>query len=113
VPGLTDAVSTVVLRRSRYMFQFVAETRTLPPDALIRLRLADLADIRRGETGDTAGPVVLALTQAEVGELVGMARQQANTRLRTLATHGLVRIGHGSVTIPDVEALRASAAGMP
>lgn len=113
VPGLADAVSTVVHRRSRYMYKFVAETRTLPPDTLIRVRLADLADIRRGEIGDAAGPVVLALTQAEVGDLVGMARQQANTRLRTLAGQGLVRLGHGSVTIPDVEALRASAAGMP
>jgi CRP-like cAMP-binding protein len=113
LPGLSDALYSLVHRRSFFMLKFVAETRTLPPDTLIRLRLADLADVRRGEMGGAAGPVVLALTQAEVGELVGMARQQANTRLRTLAAQGLVRLGHGSVMIPDAEALRASASRIP
>jgi len=47
----------------------------------------------------------LAISQEELGLLAGMSRQVANQGLSKLADLGLVEIGHGSVTILDLERL--------
>lgn len=47
----------------------------------------------------------LEVSQEELGLLAGMSRQVANQALQKLADLGLLEIGHGSVTILDVERL--------
>ncbi|WP_332685420.1 Crp/Fnr family transcriptional regulator [Bosea sp. (in: a-proteobacteria)] len=47
----------------------------------------------------------LAISQEELGLLAGISRQMANQGLAKLADLGLVEIGHGSVTILDLERL--------
>lgn len=47
----------------------------------------------------------LEVSQEELGLLAGMSRQVANQALSRLADLGLLEIGHGSVTILDVERL--------
>lgn len=47
----------------------------------------------------------LAISQEELGLLAGMSRQVANQGLAKLAELGLIEVGHGSVTILDLERL--------
>lgn len=47
----------------------------------------------------------LAISQEELGLLAGLSRQVANQGLQKLAALGLVEIGHGSVTILDLDRL--------
>ena len=47
----------------------------------------------------------LEVSQEELGLLAGMSRQIANQSLGRLADLGLLEVGHGSVTILDVERL--------
>ena len=47
----------------------------------------------------------LEVSQEELGLLAGMSRQVANQALARLAALGLLEIGHGSITILDVEGL--------
>lgn len=47
----------------------------------------------------------LTISQEELGLLAGISRQMANQGLAKLAAQGLVEIGHGSVTILDLERL--------
>jgi CRP/FNR family cyclic AMP-dependent transcriptional regulator len=47
----------------------------------------------------------LAISQEELGLLAGMSRQIANQGLAKLADLGLLEVGHGSVTILDLERL--------
>lgn len=47
----------------------------------------------------------LSISQEELGFLAGISRQMANQGLAKLADLGLVEIGHGSITIRDLERL--------
>lgn len=47
----------------------------------------------------------LAISQEELGLLAGISRQMANQSLAKLAELGLIRLGHGEVTILDLERL--------
>jgi CRP-like cAMP-binding protein len=47
----------------------------------------------------------LAISQEELGLLAGMSRQIANQGLAKLEALGLLEVGHGSVTIRDLERL--------
>ncbi|SFJ45486.1 cAMP-binding domain of CRP or a regulatory subunit of cAMP-dependent protein kinases [Bosea sp. OK403] len=47
----------------------------------------------------------LAISQEELGLLAGMSRQIANQGLAKLESLGLLEVGHGSVTILDLERL--------
>jgi CRP-like cAMP-binding protein len=47
----------------------------------------------------------LTVSQEELGMLAGISRQMANQGLAKLAALGLIELGHGSVTIIDLERL--------
>jgi len=47
----------------------------------------------------------LAISQEELGMLAGISRQMANQGLAKLADLGLIELGHGSVTIRDLDKL--------
>jgi len=47
----------------------------------------------------------LAISQEELGLLAGISRQMANQGLAKLAALGLIEIGHGAITILDLERL--------
>ena len=47
----------------------------------------------------------LTISQEELGMLAGISRQMANQGLAKLAALGLIELGHGSVTILDIERL--------
>jgi CRP-like cAMP-binding protein len=47
----------------------------------------------------------LAISQEELGMLAGISRQMANQGLAKLADLGLIELGHGSVTIRDLDRL--------
>ena len=52
------------------------------------------------------GPL-LPISQAELGELVGMARQTTNAALKRLEREGLVAAEYGGVLVKDLAALKA------
>ena len=47
----------------------------------------------------------LAISQEELGMLAGISRQMANQGLARLAELGLIELGHGSITIRDLDKL--------
>lgn len=49
--------------------------------------------------------LTLTISQEELGLLAGMSRQMANQGLARLADLGLLEVGHGSVTILDLDRL--------
>lgn len=49
--------------------------------------------------------LTLAISQEELGLLAGVSRQMANQGLARLETAGLLHVGHGSVTIRDLDRL--------
>jgi CRP-like cAMP-binding protein len=51
----------------------------------------------------------IAITQQEIGEMVGMSRESINKQLRAWAASDWVRLEHGSILILDTAALAAVA----
>jgi CRP-like cAMP-binding protein len=68
--------------------------------AMVLLRLAD----KWGE--DALAPGGRPLTQGELGDYVGLTRENVNRRLKAWAKEGIVSLEGGRVAIRDVEALR-------
>ena len=96
----------LALTRYALMVRQLSDTRTLPPDGRLRLRLADLVTLRRAER-DSPGPVVLRLSQEQLARIVGVSRQTLNPLLAELRAEGLVETGFRSVRIADDERLCA------
>lgn len=100
--------SRLALERLALMVRQLSDTRSLPPEERLRGRLADLVDLRRAERFGV-GPVVLRLSQEELGRMVGVSRQTLNLLLANLRAEGLVEVGFRSLRIPDPERLCNSA----
>lgn len=110
-PELADAVHATCFRYSDMMFGLQAEARHLTPDAIVPARLAFLATWRLTDLGAHGGPVALSLTQAELADMVGLARQQVNPRLKALEAEGLIRLAKGQIVVPDPAALHRASEG--
>ena len=53
----------------------------------------------------------IAITQQEIGEMVGMTRESINKQLRAWALRKWVRLEHGAIIVLDAAALRDAEAG--
>ena len=51
----------------------------------------------------------IAITQQEIGEMLGMSRESVNKQLHEWAERNLVRLQRGSITVIDVESLKVMA----
>ncbi len=69
--------------------------------AKVLIRLID----RPGASSDRK----ITITQQEIGEMLGMSRESVNKQLHEWAARKLVRLQRGSITIIDVDSLKALA----
>jgi CRP/FNR family transcriptional regulator/CRP/FNR family cyclic AMP-dependent transcriptional regulator len=73
-------------------------------------RLWDLAAARSSQGGGhVRANVRLRITQAELASMLGVSRESVNKQLNAFARAGLLKLGRGSVTLLDPEALRTFA----
>jgi CRP-like cAMP-binding protein len=110
-PILETSVNAVCHEYSEVMFKLEAEGRRMAPDVVVPTRLALLAQRRMQDLGLSAGPITLAMTQAELGEMVGLARQQVNPRLKDLEAAGLITLRKGQVVVPEPSRLAQATSG--
>ena len=127
-PRVVDAVareeSHIRHIRSEVFQRLIAET----PGASMKLLAALsaqlqemldlLAGIRRGSArpriagvlanlaGASGKPVTIAITQEELGELLGLTRMTVNTELKSLESDGLIARLYGKIEINDPAELR-------
>jgi len=99
------------LVRLKMLLRYFAETARLSPEYRLRLRLADLADLRRGEQAVPGRAVELGISQAELAQIVGLSRQRLNARLKALQKEGWIALGPRRIRVLDPNGLRASASG--
>jgi CRP/FNR family cyclic AMP-dependent transcriptional regulator len=52
---------------------------------------------------------VIAITQQEISEMVGMSRESINKQLRAWENRNWVRLEHGAIVVLDAPALQAVA----
>lgn len=112
---------SIVSREPRYLRDFLAlygrklalltrvyaESRVLQPEDRLRVRIADLADLKSlRESPD--GPVELRLSQADLASIAGIARQTTNRILKNLESEGLIELGFRTLRVPDSARLRGN-----
>ena len=94
----------IIAQLSERLFQaldLIASDRLLEPDARVAYGIAALYHPRLNPMVETT----LAISQAEIGHLVGLSRQRVNHALKVLESHGLLRTGGFGVTVPDPQRL--------
>ena len=84
-------------------------------DALmVRTSAARIVAVLRqlgGRLGDRAdAPRILDITQAQLAGMANMSRSVLSPVLATLASSGVIELGHRTITIPDPDALQGHAA---
>lgn len=110
-PRYYPTFARLVFERYRVLMRFLAEARRLSPDDRLRIRLADLAELRRLDMTVDGTTVVLELSQSELARMVGLSRQKLNARLRALQQEGWVALGQRCIHVLDADGLRDSALG--
>jgi CRP/FNR family transcriptional regulator, cyclic AMP receptor protein len=63
------------------------------------------AVLRLSGGGDIARERKVAVTQKDLGNIIGMSRESANRQLRLWAENKWIRLERGAITILSVEAL--------
>ena len=96
------------LRRANLRLEDGAGTAT--PARLARALLRLLSDHGIARTDDAAPG--LRISQEELGNYVGLARENVNRHLRRWAESGIVRISRGEIAVLDTDALEAVALGL-
>jgi CRP/FNR family cyclic AMP-dependent transcriptional regulator len=104
-PRLEQLVTTILARRVDELSAQLVEAMYDSLERRVLRRLCGLAVAYRSSSPE----VTIPLTQDELSQLVGGARPSVNQVLRRLVDEGLLRVGRGRITVPDVTALRRQA----
>jgi CRP-like cAMP-binding protein len=100
-PPLVEAVLEVLCSRARKTYATLAAKSLLELPARVARTLLMLADDR--------GTSILALSQADLADMLGVTRQSLNGQLQALVRHGILVLGRGRIEIRDRGALRQAA----
>jgi CRP-like cAMP-binding protein len=79
-------------------YRYIAEEQVLTPAERLLSRLRGIVAIQRGNQR-RPDPMVLAVSQAELANMVGLSRQTLNALLAALQARGLVEIGYRRVRL--------------
>ena len=103
-PEIWRAIAGFAYANMRNAVRMAAEVISLPPRQRLAARLLTAAAHRQ-----TAGPPIIRLNQQMLAEMVGLTRKTVNQHLAAFERDGLVRTGYGSITLCDLDRLRAVA----
>jgi CRP/FNR family transcriptional regulator, cyclic AMP receptor protein len=100
-PIVNDVLIAILTDRLRRLSDQVVEAYYVPADRRVLRRLSELARVY----GQDELPVVVPLTQEEIGELAGTSRATVNRVLREAERRGAVELRRGHTALLDVEEL--------
>jgi CRP-like cAMP-binding protein len=104
-PRYYRPLAMLALQRSQIMLRNIAVSQNLSPEQYLRLRLADLAEMRMSEH-DLDNAVELNLSQTQLAQMIGASRQTVNALLKALESDGLIRAKFRKIVISDIDGLR-------
>jgi CRP-like cAMP-binding protein len=104
-PSLAAAVAAALARDLRRVERHRVELSAYDVPTRLAGRLVDLAD----HIADGALPVTLPVSQRELAEWCGASREAVTKALKGFRSRGWVATDQGSVTLLDIDALRARA----
>lgn len=102
-PSVERVLVRALADEVRRLSGLLVEALYVPADKRVYLRLLDLVRLFGGPA--PAVPIVIPLTQEQIGEMAGTTRPTANRILRGAEDAGLLTITRGRIEILDVDAL--------
>jgi CRP/FNR family cyclic AMP-dependent transcriptional regulator len=104
-PGVALRLVDVLCERLRHSTELVEDMIFLDPPARLAKKLLQLA----GAQGKPSATPIIALSQRELGNMIGMSRERINKQLAVWQQGGMLKVEQGNITILDPEALRRHA----
>ena len=104
-PSVSRLIFSVLAAQIRRLTAEVSDIVFLNLDARIAKRLLELAEAHGVDTPE-GRRIEIALSQAELGSMVGATRESVNQCLRRFQEAGLILLGRQRVTIVKADALR-------
>lgn len=105
-PKLWRHVSTLLAKRLRLALILLRDNSVVPLPERIARRV--LAHAMSSELGSRA-EVMVRMTQADLGLMLGASRSKTNAALKNLEARGLIDAGYRGITLLDIPRLRALA----
>jgi CRP/FNR family cyclic AMP-dependent transcriptional regulator len=109
-PLLGQALETQMAYRSRLLQERVIVDSSMSLEMRLA-RLLHLLSALSGSSQSSSGNVTLRLSQADIGDLLGVGRPRVNLAVQQLKKDGLIEMGYASVSIADPNGL-AQLAGL-
>jgi CRP-like cAMP-binding protein len=109
-PELFGALSTLMAARFAALIETVCAMRRPSAVAQIAGRLA-LMDESCKENNSAVRVSVIQMTQNDLADMTGHARQTVNAAVKRLEEEGLINVGHRQIEILDPKALGAYVIG--
>jgi CRP-like cAMP-binding protein len=106
--GLAGALSVLMAERFAALIELVCAMRRPTALAQIAGRLALIAQHCK-DSDSAIDFVVLQMTQGDLADMTGHARQTVNPAVKRLEQEGIIEIGHRQITIRDSYGLEAFA----
>jgi CRP-like cAMP-binding protein len=103
-PTLALHLIQLLCERVRWTAQLTEDSALLGVPARIAKRLLSLAALNGSEPADGTK---LTISQEELAQFLGLSRQVINQHLQAWKQKGWVTSGRGSITLADIQAIRA------
>ena len=104
-PAFLHACMKVVYQRLAILIRYLAQAQWLSPEEYLRVRLADLAELRAKDQM-IVPPVELDISQSDLARMVGTSRQTVNALLQRIEADGLIEVKFKMIRILEPERLR-------
>jgi CRP-like cAMP-binding protein len=108
-PSIARAMEVQMAHRSRLLHERLMSDTSMSLDVRLARVLHMLATISGRKHCDGVKPV-LKMSQAEIGNFLGVSRQRANFAVQLLRKDGLILLQYSEITIVDPEGLARRAA---
>jgi CRP/FNR family transcriptional regulator, cyclic AMP receptor protein len=105
-PALATQLLQLLCRRLRWTTDLIEESALLSVPAQLARRLGTLARISGTRGGDG---LELQISQADLGQFLGLSRQSVNQHLKQMQRDGIVKLARSRIVITNLRALQALA----
>ncbi|GAB5501676.1 Crp/Fnr family transcriptional regulator [Pyruvatibacter sp.] len=98
-PGLLETLLSITLARSHFLLDVLDSIRRLPLRERVAKTLYSM-DLTAGQHGH------IQCRQEDLADMIGISRVSLSKALKDLTALGLIKLGYGSISFPDVEKFR-------
>jgi len=101
-PAWWRQLGRLMALRVRLAFIGIEDLAMLPADSRLARRLLLLSQRHDQPRGAQTGPVVVPISQAQLGMMLSLSRQTTNQVLQTLQDQGVVQVAYGRIEVRDM-----------